>query len=317
MVTLLTIGETLGVAATSPGNPLRTAAELRLSTAGAEATVAIGMQRLGHSAAWVGSLGADEMGRRIIRELAAEGVDTRFIRTTPDIKTGFMLRDHRTAEFTTVDYYRTGLAGSLLRPDDVDAAFDGVGEVSILHLTGITSLLSASCRAAVHRAVELAERCGATVSFDVNYRRALATPEQASGDARELTTHADIVFVGDDELQLLTDETAPAAAIRAIAASGPSEVILKRGADGACAWHGDDEIASTTALTVTVADVIGAGDSFVAGYLAARCHGLGIVDRLRWATVCAACTVGTHGDWEGLPSRAELAVRARVAHTLR
>ena len=267
--------------------------------------------------AWVGSLGADEMGRRIVRELAGEGVDTRFIRTAPDAKTGFMLRDHRTAEFTTVDYYRTGLVGSFCAPTTSTPRSTGSARRPPAISPGSPPFSSASCRAAVHHAVERAERCGATVSFDVNYRRALATPEQAAGDARELTSHADIVFVGDDELQLLTDETAPAAAIRAIAAGGPSEVILKRGSDGACAWHGDDEIASTTALPVTVADVIGAGDSFVAGYLAARCHGLGIVERLRWATVCAACTVGTHGDWEGLPSRSELAVRARVAHTLR
>jgi 2-dehydro-3-deoxygluconokinase len=317
MLTLLTIGETLGVAATTPGNPLRSTNALRLSTAGAEATVAIGMRRLGHSAAWVGTLGADEIGNRVIRELRAEGVDTSYIRTVPDIKTGFMLRDHRTADFTSVDYYRTGLAGTHLCPADVDAAFEGAGEVSILHLTGITAVLSTSCRAAVHRAVELAQLRGVTVSFDVNYRRSLATPEQAGSDARELLPHADIVFVGDDELHLLTDETDPYIATRAVAALGPSEVILKRGADGAYALRSDGEIATTAALPVTIADVIGAGDSFVAGYLAARCHGLGIVERLSWASACAACTVGTYGDWEGLPSRAELDARAHVGHTMR
>jgi 2-dehydro-3-deoxygluconokinase len=318
MVTLLTIGETMGVAATTPGNPLRTATELRLSTAGAEATVAIGMQRLGHSAAWVGTLGADEIGRRVIRELRAEGVDTSYIRTIPDAKTGFMLRDRRTPDFTSVDYYRAGLAGSHLCPTDVDAAFAGVGEVSVLHVTGITAVLSSSCRAAVQRAIELAKRCGATVSFDVNYRRTLATPEQASSDAHELVPLADVLFVGDDEMHLLTDEAVPDAAVRALAALGPAEVILKRGVDGAHALDAaGGDIARTKALPVAVADVIGAGDGFVAGYLAARCHGLGIVDRLSWATACAARTVGTHGDWEGLPSRAELDVRVGAGYTMR
>lgn len=317
MVTLLTIGETMGVAATSPGTPLLTATELRLSTAGAEATVAIGMQRLGHSAAWVGTVGADEIGRRVIRELRAEGVDTRFVRTVPDAKTGFMLRDRRTADFTSVDYYRAGLAGTHLCPADVDAAFHGVGEVTVLHLTGITAVLSATCRAALHRAVELAKRHGVTVSFDVNYRRTLATFEQASTDARELMANVDVLFVGDDETHLLTDEADPSAVVRALAALGPSEVVLKRGADGACALAPDGEITSTAALTVAAADVIGAGDSFVAGYLAARSHALGIADRLSWATACAACTVGTNGDWEGLPSRTELDARARPGLTMR
>ena len=68
---------------------------------------------------------------------------------------------------------------------------------------------------------------------------------------------------------------------------------------------------------MTIADVIGAGDSFVAGYLAARCDGLDIEQRLSWATICAACTVGTHGDWEGLPTRSELRTRARIGLTVR
>jgi 2-dehydro-3-deoxygluconokinase len=76
MATLLTLGETMGVAATSPGSPLRTATQLRLSTAGAEATVAVGIRRLGHTAVWVGTVGADEIGCRVVRELTAEGVDT-------------------------------------------------------------------------------------------------------------------------------------------------------------------------------------------------------------------------------------------------
>ena len=64
-------------------------------------------------------------------------------------------------------------------------------------------------------------------------------------------------------------------------------------------------------------DVIGAGDSFVAGYLAARQHNLDMAERLQWATISAACTVGTHGDWEGLPTHADIARRAQPGLTRR
>ena len=93
--------------------------------------------------------------------------------------------------------------------------------------------------------------------------------------------------------------------------------MVKRGAAGACVATSSGETAHAPALQVTVADVIGAGDSFVAGYLAARAHGLGVAERLQWATVCAACTVGTHGDWEGLPTRGEVEARATVGVTQR
>ncbi|MGH3415054.1 MAG: carbohydrate kinase family protein, partial [Actinocrinis sp.] len=100
---------------------------------------------------------------------------------------------------------------------------------------------------------------------------------------------------------------------------GPSEVIVKRGEAGALAATAPDcAIVTQRALRVRVADAIGAGDSFTAGYLAARCDGLGVKERLRWGTVAAACTVGTYGDWEGLPTRAEIERRGGAgSRTLR
>lgn len=305
------------MAGTAVGTPLHTAQHLRLSTAGAEATVAIGMRRLGHSAAWVGTVGDDEIGRRVLRDLRAEGVDTAFARSVPDAATGFMLRDHRSADFVSVSYYRRGLAGARLGPAEVEAAFDGLDEVAVLHVTGITPVLGPSCRAAVHRAVELAAERGATISFDVNHRRTLAGSAEAAADARELLARTDILFVGDDEIHLLTDEPDPAVAARELLARGPSEVVVKQGRLGACVATAAGDTLAVPALGVVVADVIGAGDSFVAGYLAARAHGLGVDDRLAWATVCAACTVGTHGDWEGLPGRDEVELRATVGRTVR
>jgi 2-dehydro-3-deoxygluconokinase len=59
---------------------------------------------------------------------------------------------------------------------------------------------------------------------------------------------------------------------------------------------------------VTAVDVVGAGDAFVAGYLSARLDGLDLAGRLRRGSALGAFAVGSRGDWEGLPSRAELAL---------
>ncbi|MFC6880417.1 MULTISPECIES: sugar kinase [Actinomadura] len=314
MTTLLTIGETLAVASTPVGTPLRNAADLHLSTAGAESTVAIGVRRLGHTAAWVGVLGADELGARVHRELAAEGVDTRFVRFVPDAPTGFMLRDHRTRDYVSVSYYREHGSGTRLGADDVEAAFAAFDGIDMVHLTGITTALSPSCRAAVLRAVELARERGALVSFDVNYRRALSGPTPE--DVREILPHTDVLFVGHDELHIVTEEVEPLSAARELLRHGPTEVVVKRGKDGACA-AADGDLFEVAGMNVAVMDVIGAGDSFVAGYLGARAHGLPIPERLRWATTCAACTVGTRGDWEGLPHLSELDGRMETDKTVR
>jgi 2-dehydro-3-deoxygluconokinase len=307
---LLTIGETMGVAVTQPGDALRTARDLRLSTAGAESTVAIGLRRLGHEAVWVGVVGDDELGARVLRDLAAEGVDIRCARVDPDRPTGFMIRELRTAEYTRVTYYRERSAGSGLRPDDIDAALKANPHLDLVHLTGITPALSESCAEAVRHLVGGARHAGIPIAFDVNRRSTLPGSAGSAAFARELLPEIDVLFVGDDELAIVTDETDPQRAARELAARGPAEVVVKRGAHGALAATADGGAAEHPALPVRVVDVVGAGDAFTAGYLAARCDGLALIERLRWATIAAACTIGTRGDWEGLPTRADLHRRA-------
>jgi 2-dehydro-3-deoxygluconokinase len=304
MTRVLTMGETMGVAVTGPGEPLRTAASARLHVAGAESTVAIGLRRLGVDSCWLGVVGADEFGARIRRELAAEGVDVGYVRVEPSAPTGFMLRELRTAELTRVTYYRRDSAGSQLAAKDVDAAFAGF-KPDLLHVTGITAALSADAAAAVHHAVQLAGRAGADVSLDVNHRPSLPGSAGAGALIRQLLADVAVLFVGDDELHVVTEERDPGRAAARLGGLGPHEVVVKRGAAGALAYSGGARY-EVDALPVAVADVVGAGDSFVAGYLAARAAGLPVAERLRWGTVCAAFTVGTHGDWEGLPRRAEL-----------
>lgn len=316
-VALLTIGEALGVAATEPGTSLGHTAALRLSTAGAEATVAIGVRRLGLRSAWVGTVGADEIGSRVLRDLSGEGVDTRFIRRVEDRATGFMLRDHSTPDFTTVSYYRRGLAGSQLSAQHVRDAFDGLGSIAVLHLTGLTPLLSSRAHEAVQEAVTLAGRAGTSISCDVNYRAAVGSRDEARAVMAELLPHLDLLFVGEDELDLVTDETDPQAAVQALSRQGISEVVAKLGGRGALASLNGDVPLATPALPVTVVDVIGAGDSFVAGYLAARHRERDLTTRLRWGTTSAACTVGTRGDWEGLPQLAQIDRRQLLGVTTR
>ncbi|MFN2518151.1 MAG: sugar kinase [Jatrophihabitantaceae bacterium] len=312
---VLTLGETMGVAATAVGHPLRTTTRLRLGTAGAESTVAIGLSRLGHVVEWIGVLGADEIGARVRRDLAAEGVGLGFVRTAPEAATGFMLRELVTAELTRVSYYRRDSAGSLLAPGDVAPAF--AAGADLLHVTGITPALSDSCAAAVQTAVEQAGAAGITVSFDVNYRSTLPLSGRAKEVVAQLLPRVDVLFVGHDELWLVSDEPDPLIAAHELIGRGPSEIVVKRAREPSIAVSAAGESAECRAWSVQVVDIVGAGDSFVAGYLAARDERRPLAERLRWATTCAACTVSTAGDWEGLPTRADIEQRSAAAVTLR
>jgi 2-dehydro-3-deoxygluconokinase len=60
------------------------------------------------------------------------------------------------------------------------------------------------------------------------------------------------------------------------------------------------------ARAVPVVDTVGAGDALVAGLLSGQLDGLDTAERLDRAVTCGAFAVATRGDWEGLPTRADL-----------
>ncbi|MFJ8301140.1 sugar kinase [Streptomyces sp. NPDC094447] len=302
MTDLVTLGEAMLSVSTTETGPLAPGRTARLSFAGAEATVAIGVARQGHRASWIGVVGDDAPGAMILDSLRAEGVDVSRVRTDGSVPTGLMLRQRRTADRTLAAYYRKDLAGSRLGAEDVDAAL--IAEARVLHVTGITPALGAGPREAVARAVQIARAAGTAVSLDVNHRSLLWSRQEAAAALLPLLKEADIVFAGLDEARLFTEAGDPAEAARALAALGPGECVIKLGSDGALALV-DGEVLTQPAVPVTALDPIGAGDAFVAGYLAARLDGAPPVGRLRTGAICGAFSVSVAGDWEGLPRRAE------------
>ena len=312
---LITVGETMGlVQAVEPG-PLRHARYLQLGVAGAESNVAIGVRRLGHDSTWIGRVGDDEMGDLVEATLRGEQVGL-CVDRDPARPTGLMIKSQRTSSTTKVSYYRVGSAASALRPEDLP--LDRIAAAAVLHITGITAALSASCREAIEVAVAHAARNSTLVSFDVNHRTALWTDAVAGPVLRRLAATADVVFAGEDEAAVLLGVDAGMPAVQlaaAIADLGPAEVVIKRGAAGALALV-DGQIAEQPGIAVAAVDHVGAGDAFVAGYLAAYLDGADFRERLRTANMTGAFAVTVAGDWEGAPTRDELGLLGHVAGTV-
>lgn len=182
-----------------------------------------------------------------------------------------------------------------------------VERARIVHLTGISAGLGEGPLAAAHSVIDRAHAAGVLVSFDVNHRSALW---RDGGDAatayRELASRADIVFAGDDEARLLTDVDDPLEQLEALRALGPVCAVVKLGARGAVAAAGDDRV-SREAIRVEVVDTVGAGDAFVAGWLAETVRGADLSARIDTAIACGALACTAEGDWEAAPTRADLA----------
>jgi 2-dehydro-3-deoxygluconokinase len=297
-MSVFTFGETMGLVAADGIGPFEYARSFSFGIGGAESNVAIGVARLGGQVTWLGRVGSDAAGELIGRRLRAEQVQAVAIRD--DGFTGLMVKYRRSGEFLHVDYHRAGSAGSRLAPADIPADLAGA---SILHVTGITPALSDSARAAVFQAVETAQASGVTVSVDVNYRAKLWSRFDAAPVLRDLVSRADLVFAGPAEAALFVE---PGPAVDGLAALGPAEVVVKDGARG-CTALIDGARLTVPALPVTMVDPVGAGDAFVAGYLADRLAGAGAEQRLRTAVAAGAFQVTVPGDCEGLPTRDDLA----------
>lgn len=306
---LVTFGETMAVLRGDSAGPLQHNATLRLSCAGAESTVAVGMARLGHHAVWVGRTGDDELGEMVRSALRGTGVEV-CSPIDPQRPTGLLLRSARTARLTRVHYYRQGSAGSALTIDDLKEPLSR--RPRVLHATGITPALAPDARAAALEAVASARDSGVLVSYDVNYRARLSTVAEAAEVTQAVLDHVDIVFCGEDELPVLAGALgSPAAtADELLACPVRFQLVIKRGSRGAAA-SADRATVTAAAIDVPVVDVVGAGDAFVAGYLSAQLDGLPLAERLHRAVQLGAFCVSTNGDWEGLPTRAELHLLGR------
>ncbi|MFC8520255.1 sugar kinase [Streptomyces sp. NPDC057257] len=305
---LVTVGEVLAVLAAPEPGPLTRGTTLRLGIAGAEANVAIGVSRLGGSAAWIGRVSDDELGELTLRELRAEGVTTDAARDPAP--TSLLLKQQRTSTHVRTRYYRTRTAGSRLCPQDIPE--DLVAGAAVLHLTGITPALGEGPAQAVRRAVDIASAAGVRISLDVNYRSLLWDEDTARTTLLPLVRKADLVFAGAYEARLMVPEGPgrddPGRLAKSICALGPGGAVIKLGDAGALALLDGTEYRQP-AVPVRVHDTVGAGDAFAAGYLAELLAGEPPERRLRTAALLGAFAAGTTGDWEGLPRRAELALR--------
>lgn len=285
---------------------------------GAPANVAVAARRLGARTAFIGKVGDDAFGRLLIDTLRAEGVETRGMRVDEAARTTMAIiamPDVHHAEFV---FYRNPGADMLLRPDELDETL--LNETCALHI-GSVSLIAEPSRSATLRAVELARKAGALISFDVNYRPSLwPQPATAADTIRAVLPLAHVVKINEDELILLTGGDDPVAGSEAILASGPQACIVTQGARGSFFRVGGHESGSAyvPAFPVKTVDAIGCGDAFMAGVLTRlvsdgerggwREHltWLYLRQSLRYASAVGALTAQKQGVIPALPTAAEV-----------
>lgn len=293
---VLCVGELLAdLIATRPGpDP----PGFRRFAGGAPANVAVGIARLGGSVGFAGRVSTDRLGRLLRRTLESEGVDTRWLRETPE-PTGLALVYRSAGGERSFDLYRNRSADMALGPGDIPGLGRGL---RILHC-GSGPLLAPRGPAALRRAVARARRAGARVSFDPNWRPGHPFPQTF---LRWLLARTDILLLTEEEARLLAGRrSADAAARLLLRRFGPEVLALKRSARGSTLFFDGDRY-DFPAFRVRAIDTTGAGDGFAAALLFGLLRGWSPGKLGRCANGAGALVCTRPGAMTALPTLREL-----------
>lgn len=310
---LITFGETM--LRFSPSAPLRLGQShtLDMNFGGAESNVASNLARLGRRVAWWSRVPENPLGHQLTETLQGHGVHVDDVHYSPTERLGTYYVEYGTPpRGIRVWYDRANSAASHMQPADIPAGWLSTGKW--LHLTGITPALSESCHQTVTYAIKEAQASGTKVSFDVNYRALLWSPEEAARQITGFCQRADVVFVARrDAANLFGVEGEIETVVTKLQNQWGGTVIVTSGESGAVAYDGDT-LFSADALPVQILDRLGAGDAFASGVLDRLIDDAPLDEALRFGTALAAIKLTIAGDIAHT-SRTEVDALLNKSHT--
>lgn len=258
---------------------------------GAVFNTAIALGRLGTPVGFFSGLSTDMLGEVLTETLAASHVDTSLAaRSARPTTVAFVKLVNGQATYA---FYDENTAGRLLAKADIPALPDAVstvfvGGISLIHDPAASTYATLQARAAA---------AGRVTMIDPNIRPG-SIPDRASYTKRiaGMMAVADIVKLSDEDLHWLEGPGDPSTLARGLIGRGAKLVLITEGAKGARAVTATQD-RFVAATPVTVADTVGAGDTFNAGVLASL-HAAGALTKpgiaaMDAATLDAALSLGT------------------------
>lgn len=257
---------------------------------------------------YVTAVGADSLSSKMLAFLRANGVGTRFIKEISDRTVGLYLITLTGAE-RNFTYWRSASAARLLAEDK--AALSAVlSHADAIYFSGITlAILSPGHRQNLLSVLQEMKSRGTTIAFDSNARLRLWPSDRAMKTAMiagyKASTLALPTFSDD---QALFGDATPAECAKRIAGYGVQEIVVKDGGNP-CVVSLDRNLFSVTPEPVHhIVDTTGAGDSFNAGYLAARMSGQDPLEAAKLGHRVAGRVIGERGALLAMASFADLVV---------
>ena len=233
--------------------------------------VAVYTARLGGSAAYIGAVGTDAWGGFLLNALKAKGVDVSRVQVREGA-TALTEVTIENGERVFGDYDEGVMADFALSDEALD------------FLCGHDMVVSGIWGKVEGRLREIAAR-GIPVAFDCSDR-----PDDPI--VCTALKHTTIAFFSDD----ISADGVLKTRMEAVAAQGPRIVVATRGKMGSLAFDGE-RFYEYGIIDCPVVDTMGAGDSYIAGFLYARLSGADIPGCMETGARSSAVTLGYSGAW--------------------
>jgi len=261
--------------------------DLLRAAGGKGANQAVALARLGAEVSMIGRVGHDAFGRELERLMRDAGVSTRWVQGAErPTGTALIFVDARGENAIAVS---PGANHELL-PEDVPRRAIEAADVVVAALEVPLASLEEAFRLARFASV-----------------RTVLNAAPATRVPASLLDLADVIICNEVELASLAGGTvesgSEAEAMRQLRRFESQIVVVTLGAHGAVALE-RSAVVSQPAFEVPVVDTVGAGDAFVAGFVAGNWFSAGLATALRWG--CAAGSLATTKSG-AQPSMPELA----------
>jgi 2-dehydro-3-deoxygluconokinase len=303
---VITIGDAMIALCPLKKGPIIFSDTFERKIGGAELNVAIGCSRLGLKSGWISRLGNDDFGKYILKTVRGEDVDTSEVKLVDGYQTSVYFREVLSDGSSRSFYYREKSPTSTMTSEDLNEEY--FKNAKILHITGVFPSINKNNQMVIIEAVKLAKKLNLKVSFDPNIRLKMWTKKEAKNFIQRILPSVDILLIGDEEVELLLDDSNIEKAMETFHSYGIETVIVKKGAKGAIGSDGKNVYEVPAIKPKALVDTVGAGDGFAAGFLTALLKGETLENCVRFANAVGSLVVGVEGDNDGLPYYDEVLV---------
>lgn len=298
MVAIAAIGEVMLELAPA-GRDFAEARLLRLGCAGDTFNTAVYLARLGVETHYVTLLGDDSYSGEILQQLALEQIDTHLIEQLPGRRPGIYMIENSPSGERQFSYWRSEAPARELfnSASNTAAIVRGLTPKHAVYLSGVTlAIISETARLHLLTALIDLRARGVKIVFDSNYRprlwRSLAEAQSAMMSIME---QVDIALMTSEDEEMLWGDGSIEAAISRYQSARALELVIKRGAESVLIYSAGELTTVPVPTIEKVTDTTGAGDSFNAGYLAARLGGATALMAARQGIKCAGIVIQHSG----------------------